>query len=237
MKWHNARQQIAPEDAERYLANRRKRYHADPEAARQRMKEWRAKNPEKQKAIEQRRHERHYEKRNARSRAAHHADKERRNAKRLQWHEEHREYANGERKMRYQKTREKDPWVLLLRIAKFRAKKKKVSFSLTDEWARERWTGACEITGIPFQLAKNNGNFYSPSIDRIEASAGYTPDNSRFVLFAVNTLKGRGSDEDMILVARAICEYANKINSLSHQEFPPTLYAKKPDDDFAQITS
>ncbi len=77
-------------------------------------------------------------------------------------------------------------------------------FTLTDEWARARWTGKCELTGIPFVVEGKHGKFFSPSLDRIDPKLGYVDGNCRFILFAVNTLKGVGTDEDMMLVARGL---------------------------------
>lgn len=87
-----------------------------------------------------------------------------------------------------------------------RAERKQVPFSLTPEWAAARWTGRCELTGIPFVIARQFGGFFSPSFDRIEASKGYVEGNVRVILFAVNALKGRGTDADMMLVAKALID-------------------------------
>lgn len=99
------------------------------------------------------------------------------------------------------------PWERLLRSAEARAKSKGLPFALTREWAEARWTGSCEISGIPFVIentGRSGPKFFSPSIDQISPKAGYTPTNCRIVLWAVNAMKHTGSDEDMLLVARAI---------------------------------
>ena len=95
----------------------------------------------------------------------------------------------------------------MLYFAKWRNRERKtpVPFDLTIEWALERWTGRCEITGLPFEVRKVGGpNPFSPSIDRINADNGYTQDNCRFVLFGINALKGNGSDEDVAGIAHAL---------------------------------
>jgi hypothetical protein len=98
------------------------------------------------------------------------------------------------------------PFVYLIRSAKSRAKKKGFEYDLDLEWASARWSGKCEITGIQFIVnAKAHSGFpYSPSIDRIDNSKGYLKNNCRFVIFAVNAMKGTGSDSDMVLIARAL---------------------------------
>lgn len=46
--------------------------------------------------------------------------------------------------------------------------------------------------------------FFSPSIDRIVPALGYTPENCRFILWAVNAFKHDGTDDDMYRVAEAL---------------------------------
>lgn len=100
--------------------------------------------------------------------------------------------------------RRKDPVKYLIRAAKFRASKRDLPFDLTIEWARQRWTGNCELTGIAFETQSYAQGPRSPSIDKILPRAGYTQDNCRFVLSAVNSMKGNGSDAEMMFIARAL---------------------------------
>jgi hypothetical protein len=119
------------------------------------------------------------------------------------------------RKIRDQQTRLDIPWKPLLRRAEARAEIKKVAFALTPEWARARWTGNCEVTGLEFRIGQRGSGpkVWGPSIDRIKPELGYVPDNCRFVLWAINAFKNTGTDEDMILIARAICD-KNPIKSI-----------------------
>ena len=118
--------------------------------------------------------------------------------------------ANPERvKARYRIYRNRDadirPWRYLLRSAKMRAVEKNLSFNLTEDWAKARWTGCCEITGIPFRVNAVSGPLpFSASVDRKEAAIGYVQNNCRFVLWGCNAIKGVGTDEDMYEIARAI---------------------------------
>ncbi len=100
------------------------------------------------------------------------------------------------------------PWFPLLAGAKQRAAKRKQPFDLTKEWASARWTGRCELTNIEFrgiEARVGNKRFaMSPSIDKIDPKKGYTQDNCRFIVFAVNWFKGEGSDEDMLFIAREL---------------------------------
>ena len=114
--------------------------------------------------------------------------------------------AHKEREVkRYHATRTWLPWLNAYRGSKARAKKHNVAFTLTKEWAAEKWTGRCAVTNIEFVLSTSRSPYlFSPSIDRIVPSLGYTPENSRFVLHAVNALKGAGTDADMLAIAKAI---------------------------------
>jgi hypothetical protein len=44
---------------------------------------------------------------------------------------------------------------------------------------------------------------FSPSIDRIIPTLGYTKGNCRFILHALNALKGSGTDEQALAIAGA----------------------------------
>ncbi len=122
------------------------------------------------------------------------------------WHETHREHANKMVRRNYHRTRANRVWMILLNAAKARARKRQQPYDLTREWAAARWTGHCEITGLPFatEAIGRTGKIYSASIDKIDPKLGYVQPNCRFVLFAVNTLKHDGADEDMYFIAAAI---------------------------------
>lgn len=230
MKWHNDRQ-VWLERPDRELHNARKR--ADPEKNAAKARTWRAKNPLRQKELE-----RANRLRNKEAIASQHALWRETNLdyvreKGRERHAQNRELANAGRRARrlanldyerlqqrasFQTTRIISPWLLLLAAAKERAKKYNIPFDLTEAWAINRWTGCCELTDIPFRLgARGNGpKTFSPSIDQIVARKGYTQNNCRFVLWAVNALKHDGTDEDMYLVAAALMDkkFSFEINSL-----------------------
>ena len=103
------------------------------------------------------------------------------------------------------------PWSYLLQSRRAEAKNKKLAFDLTQEWAAVRWTGCCEITGIAFRSnGKRGPHPFSPSLDRIEPSKGYTQNNCRFILWGCNAIKGVGTDEDMYEIARAIARISRR---------------------------
>jgi hypothetical protein len=65
----------------------------------------------------------------------------------------------------------------------------------------------CAITGLRFW--SGSAVAYGPaipSLDRMSARRGYTRSNIRVVLLGVNGLRGAGSDDDMLMIARAVVE-------------------------------
>lgn len=163
-----------------------------------------------QKACEQRRLDRindpeRIRENNARYRAKPH-NREQAAAASRDWHAKNKEAANPRRTVRKQKERNLYPWKGPLDAARRRAKEKNLPFDLTECWADARWSGNCELSGIPFRIGErgNGPKFFAASIDQIKPKQGYTMDNSRFVLWAVNAFKYDGTDQDVFLVAEAI---------------------------------
>lgn len=150
----------------------------------------------------QERKDRH--RKNAVKKAAYRADPEFWRNKARKWRENNPE-ANRLIEERAQVRYWNSPWIKLVNAARYRSKVKKISFDLTNEWGAIRWTGFCEITGLPF-APRGGGptSAFSPSIDRIIPANGYTEKNSRFVLYAVNALKGEATDEIMFFIASKI---------------------------------
>lgn len=93
------------------------------------------------------------------------------------------------------------PWHDLIANAKTRAKAKGLPFELDDDWARARYTGRCELSGLAF-VTKGKRTPYSMSIDRINPALGYTRANSRFILWGYNALKSDGANDDDLM---ALC--------------------------------
>lgn len=78
-----------------------------------------------------------------------------------------------------------------------RAKRNGWEFDLTTQWLEERAKKQlfrCAVTGVPFELktasrrGRGKRNPFAPSIDRIDCTRGYTKDNVRLVIFAVNIM-------------------------------------------------
>lgn len=96
------------------------------------------------------------------------------------------------------------PWLGCYYSSKRRAGKRGLVFNLTLKWGEDTYTGKCCLTGIPFVVKGVTSNPFAISIDRIYPEMGYTDGNCRFVLFAINSLKGIGTDEDMFKIASSL---------------------------------
>ena len=63
----------------------------------------------------------------------------------------------------------------------------------------------CAISGLPFYTDDADRFGPScPSLDRINADGDYSNENVRVVYLGINGLRGRGSDADVLRIARAI---------------------------------
>lgn len=130
-------------------------------------------------------------------------DWQRRNLEKLRVYSREFYPAYAQRKMNHV------PWSTLFPGAKQRAKKKGLSFDLTDSWAAARWTGCCELTGVSFSPPEKRVARFgalSPSIDRIDPTKGYTQGNCRFILWAINRLKMGDSDALVFSLAKALIQ-------------------------------
>lgn len=169
------------------------RRQSDPDEFRRYQTEYRKKNRE---SLVQKRHE------------AYLRDRETIRAKNKAWGEQNREKMREYFRGRHRAAQVASPWKTLFFSARQRARTKGFTFTITEEWARERWTGRCEVTGLEFVLDQRGAGpkFWSPSIDRVDNSRGYEPDNCRFVLNAFNQLKGTGTDADAFRIAKGLAE-------------------------------
>lgn len=108
------------------------------------------------------------------------------------------------RKAEFRKWRKTNRAKALMTLARFRAKQKGLPFAL-DENAIQGVidAGVCELTRIPFNL-DGGKTWDSPSLDRIDSSKGYTPDNVRVVLYCLNVMANIWGENKIIEMAEAI---------------------------------
>ncbi len=95
--------------------------------------------------------------------------------------------------------------------AKTRARNFKLNFDLTVDWVEERMT-SCEITGAKFDLSlvKERCNPYAPSIERVNNKKGYTKDNCKVVLWALNNAKAEMNMRQFKKIIKLIWEGINR---------------------------
>ena len=104
----------------------------------------------------------------------------------------------------------------LWKLAKQRARKKEREFTITVADVEAVLTDTCSILNIPIYRhphqtggAHQNIQPDSMSLDRIDASKGYTPDNIRIISWRANELLKDATIEEL----KCISEYYQKIAS------------------------
>ena len=92
-----------------------------------------------------------------------------------------------------------------------RARRKGVPFTITLDWVLRQLVAqgyCCKRTGMPFQLrSERTGearNPWAPSIDRLDCSKGYTPDNVELVAYIYNNCKNTFTHEEVVEFAEAV---------------------------------
>lgn len=100
--------------------------------------------------------------------------------------------------------------------AKARANRKGMTFDLDSAWAIElvrKNCHRCPLSGIPFLHKIEAGSFmnpFTPSIDRVDNSLGYTKENCRVIIFALNAMISDWGEKIMHMVARGYGYQENK---------------------------
>lgn len=101
----------------------------------------------------------------------------------------------------------------LHRSAMKRANIKGINFNISLEHIRILLAlGKCQRSGIHFDLSmENKGNVmrnpFAPSLDRIDNSKGYEPDNIQLVCNLYNAGKGQHTDEQFIAFCIAVAQF------------------------------
>lgn len=98
---------------------------------------------------------------------------------------------------------------------RFRSKKAGMDFDLDLDWLWAKFRiGKCEITGLPldFNKPKKKGAKppFTPSVDRIDPTKGYTKDNCQVVCWALNRAKGEFGYDLLYHWARPFVEQYEK---------------------------
>lgn len=89
---------------------------------------------------------------------------------------------------------------ILANSARHNAKRLGKEFEIDAAWVEERLTkGVCEVSGLPLVLDIRNGERspWAPSLDRQDASLGYTKDNVKVVCLILNVARNNWGDEPL----------------------------------------
>lgn len=109
---------------------------------------------------------------------------------------------------KYNSERYKKLWM----AARTRANKQNLEFSLDiDKIKIAIDIGICEITGIKFNVSDERHGAFSPSIDRINNSLGYTNENCKIVCWCFNAGKNHFNINNFIHVCQKVIENKKEI--------------------------
>ena len=171
-------------------------------------KEWKLRNPERNKELKRIGYHRNAEKINARRKVWNKENRERvverqkayyrKNKQRIDAYARRYAKSNPERiKESRQRHWEKNRVSVFWSRAKKAAKEKGIKFDITKDWFKVRLdAGVCEMSGLPFDM-KGKRSDNSPSIDRIKPAGDYTMDNCRMVLWSINRALGNCGERMM----------------------------------------
>lgn len=117
-------------------------------------------------------------------------------------------YQNNKHKIIERDKRYRETPMGMLTKYKSSAKRREINFNLTLEWFEEQIKleeyNTCAISGMEFVDEPNHP--FSRSLDRVNNSRGYSPDNVKWVCFKYNSWKSDLSLEEINMIA----EYVNK---------------------------
>lgn len=94
--------------------------------------------------------------------------------------------------------------------AKKRAQMAGREYTLPKYWGADQYMlqkGRCALTGAVMRKATGLMDPFCPTIDRIDSSKGYTPENSQLVTLQVNLAKNNMSEDDFIKMCRSVVSH------------------------------
>lgn len=101
---------------------------------------------------------------------------------------------------------------VLLRAAKERAKKKGLTFTVSLGRVKSALiVGVCEATGLALDISHSRKSAFSPSLDRVKLTEGYTDENTMVVCWGYNAAKNLFRVEDFIAVAECVAKNKDRI--------------------------
>lgn len=97
------------------------------------------------------------------------------------------------------------------KAAKRRASQLGIPFSIEVKELRELLDSTdrrCALSGIKFEITPVPGKAHtrSVSLDKVKSELGYVKGNVRLVLHALNSMKGTGTDEELLELCKAVVQ-------------------------------
>jgi hypothetical protein len=89
-----------------------------------------------------------------------------------------------------------------------RSKKKGMEHTLTIDDLYSMYTDTCPISGVALLWERGHGKPQenSPSLDRIDSTRGYTPDNTWLISYRMNRIKNDATIEELQMILSACLE-------------------------------
>lgn len=109
--------------------------------------------------------------------------------------EGYKEY-NREYQREYRKKNPKKAW---LNQVKHRAKRNGIEFTI-DDLGTVFVPAKCPLLEIPLEFGGDNKD-NSPSLDRIDSSKGYTPENTWVISYKANRIKNNATTQELLTLA------------------------------------
>ena len=93
-----------------------------------------------------------------------------------------------------------------------RSKKKGMEHTLTIDDLYNLFTDTCPISGVDLLWECGHGKPLdnSPSLDRIDSTKGYTPDNVWLISYRMNRIKNDATPLELLLISNAVSEKISK---------------------------
>lgn len=142
---------------------------------------------------------------------------DRRKAKQAEWREANRDHLREKNARRRIEKRA----MCLIAAARTRSRNKGTYFALdgfAEELQRRIDAGRCEISGVDFDLSPGRKP-NSPSLDRINPSLGYTPENVRVICHALNAALGDWGESGLAPIIAGWMLQKNAINAEAAKTF------------------
>ena len=111
----------------------------------------------------------------------------------------------------------------LVDAARFRAKERGLPFDLDVAWVLERLeVGVCQLSAEPFDMTATR-SMSTPSLDKIDATKGYTKDNTRLILFGLNAALGTWGEKRLFEAVAAAVTLQQKQSTILSRKLAAKL--------------